>query len=237
MRVEESGKSERHSAMEWIGVKPKGNRTPCESRQTSTWSLITRKLGKPIKEEKQMTVEQTGASSHIVEGWHDIDWKATHQNVRRLQARIVKATKEGRWGKVKALQRLLTHSFSGKAIAVKRVTENQGGTTAGVDKIIWDTPEKKATAIQTLQQRGYQPQPLRRIYIPKRNGKKRPLSIPMVRSYCPPYQVRSGLPCQRRSDQPTSAHSTVSYFARTNESFAESFDVSNVVELACVTRR
>ncbi len=129
-----------------------------------------------------MTVEQTGAASHeIVEGWHDIDWKATNHNVRRLQARIVKATKEGKWDKVKALQRLLTHSFSGKAIAVRRVTENDGGATPGVDKIIWDTPEKKATAIATLKQRGYHPQPLRRVYIPKRNGKKRPLGIPCMR--------------------------------------------------------
>jgi RNA-directed DNA polymerase len=109
-----------------------------------------------------------------------IDWKAAHRNVRRLQARIVKATKAGKWGKVKALQRLLTHSFSGKALAVKRVTENQGGATPGVDKVIWDTPEKKAAAITALRQRGYQPQPLRRVYIPKRNGKKRPLSMPSM---------------------------------------------------------
>jgi len=40
--------------------------------------------------------------------WHAIDWQQAHQNVRRLQARIVKATQAGRWGKVKALQRLLT---------------------------------------------------------------------------------------------------------------------------------
>ena len=121
-----------------------------------------------------MTVHPTGAASHdTVEGWHDIDWKAVHRNVRRLQARIVKATKEGRWGKVKALQRLLTHSYSGKALAVRRVTENKGGATPGVDHVIWDTPQKKATAIATLRQRGYHPQPLRRVYIPKRNGATR----------------------------------------------------------------
>src|SRR6266852_4425098 len=129
-----------------------------------------------------MTVDKTGAASHeIVEGWHDIDWKATNHNVRRLQTRIVKATKEGRWGKVKALQRLLTHSFSGKALAVRRVTENQGKRTPGVDHETWETPEKKATAIQTLRRRGYQPRPLRRVYIPKSNGKKRPLGIPTMR--------------------------------------------------------
>src|ERR1700680_4763876 len=131
-------------------AEPKGDITSRESGQTSTRSLITRKLDKLIKEEKQMTVEQTGAASHLAEGWHDIDWKATHGNVRRLQARIVKATKEGKWGKVKALQRLLTRSFSGKALAVKRVTDNQGKDTPGADKDIWDTPQKKAKAIRTL---------------------------------------------------------------------------------------
>ena len=150
-----------------------------------------------------MAVEQTGAASHeIVEGWHDIDWKAVDHNVRRLQTRIVKATKEGKRGKVKALQRLLTHSFSGKAVAVRRVTENDGSDTPGVDQVIWDTPAKKAQAIVMLKQRGYRPQPLRRVYIPKRNGKKRPLGIPMVRSYCPPYRLLSGLPCHRGSDPP-----------------------------------
>src|SRR5881397_1796976 len=63
--------------------------------------------------------------------WHAINWHQAHTTVRRLQARIVKATQEGRGGKVKALQRLLPHSFSGKVIAVKRVTENQGKHTRG----------------------------------------------------------------------------------------------------------
>jgi len=79
----------------------------------------------------------------------------------------VKATQAGKWGKVKALQRLLTHSFNGKALAVRRVTENQGKNTPGVDGEIWETPEKKATAILSLRQRGYKPQPLRRKYIQK----------------------------------------------------------------------
>ena len=100
--------------------------------------------------------------------------------MRRLQARIVKATQAGRWGKVKALQRLLTHSFSGKALAVRRVTENQGKRTAGVDRVTWETPAQKATAIARLRQRGYHPRPLRRVYSAKSNGGRRPLSIPTM---------------------------------------------------------
>src|ERR1700682_2475051 len=122
-----------------------------------------------------------GASPHIDDHWDGILWYRTQRNVRRLQARIVKATKEKRWGKVKALQRLLTHSFSGKALAVRRVTENQGKNTPGVDKVRWNTPQKKINAVYSLRQRDYHPQPLRRIYIPKKNGKKRPLGIPVMK--------------------------------------------------------
>jgi len=124
-----------------------------------------------------------GAASHVEVNWHAINWQQAHENVRRLQARIVKATQQGKWNKVKVLQRLLTRSFTAKAIAVKRVTTNQGKRTAGVDGEVWDTPEKKTAGLQSLQQRGYRPAPLRRIYIPKSHDKtkKRPLSIPTMR--------------------------------------------------------
>src|SRR2546421_2279215 len=106
------------------------------------------------------------ASSGNATRWEQLDWPKRERHVRRLQARIVKATKEGRWGKAKALQWLLTHSFSGKALAVRRVTENQGKKTPGVDKVTWSTPDAKYQAIEALVRRGYAPQPLRRISIP-----------------------------------------------------------------------
>jgi retron-type reverse transcriptase len=100
--------------------------------------------------------------------------------VRRLQVRIAKATQEGRCGKVKALQRLLTRSHSGKMLAVKRVTENRGKRTPGVDGKIWLTPAAKWKGMQSMGHHGYQALPLRRVYIPKSNGKKRPLGIPRM---------------------------------------------------------
>jgi RNA-directed DNA polymerase len=118
-----------------------------------------------------------GATSHAAVDWHAIDWRQAHRIVRRLQARIVQATKDGKHNKARALQRLLTHSFSGKALAVKRVTENHGKKTPGVDRVIWDTPEKKARGVRDLRQRGYRPKPLRRVIIPKSQGKTRPLGI------------------------------------------------------------
>lgn len=128
-----------------------------------------------------MTVmTMTGAASDGKVDWHSIDWPQVHRTVRRLQMRIAKATREGRWGKVKALQWLLTHSLHGKMLAVKRVTENQGKRTPGVDGVTWSTPESKSKAVMSLKRRGYQPSPLRRVYIPKANGKMRPLGIPTM---------------------------------------------------------
>jgi RNA-directed DNA polymerase len=122
-----------------------------------------------------------GAPAHDAGDWHAIDWPTAHGIVRRLQARIVKATQAGRWNKVKALQRLLTHSHSGKVLAVRRVTENPGKRTPGLDGETWGTPEKKARAIHALRWRGYHPQPLKRVYIPKANGTRRPLGIAAMR--------------------------------------------------------
>ena len=120
------------------------------------------------------------ASSDCASAWSEIDWATAERYVKKLQARIVKAQKEGRVGKVKALQRLLTTSFYAKALAVKRVTENTGKRTSGGDKELWTTPKMKYEAISRLKRRGYHPKPLKRIYIPKKNGKKRPLSIPTM---------------------------------------------------------
>ncbi|NJK90562.1 MAG: group II intron reverse transcriptase/maturase [Blastochloris sp.] len=129
-----------------------------------------------------MNAGQTACASSGKAGmWDQINWPRHDRQVRRLQARIVKATREGRHHKVKALQWLLTHSFGGRALTVKRVTENKGKRTPGVDGALWQTPAGKFTAIQSLRRRGYQPQPLRRVHIPKANGKLRPLGIPTMK--------------------------------------------------------
>ncbi len=125
---------------------------------------------------------KTGSAlSGALDNWFAIDWRRVERNVRGTQIRIAKATLEGNWRRVKALQRMLTHSFSAKALAVKRVTENQGKRTAGVDRELWDSPERRWEAIGGLKRRGYRPLPLRRVFIPKANGKERPLGIPTMK--------------------------------------------------------
>ena len=120
------------------------------------------------------------APSNKAQDWESIDWNKAHAYVKKLQMRIVKAQKEGHYSKVKSLQWLLTHSFYAKAMAVKRVTSNAGKNTSGVDHELWLTPQAKFRAISKLNRRGYTPQPLKRHYIPKKNGKMRPLSIPTL---------------------------------------------------------
>jgi len=107
-------------------------------------------------------------------------WRKVIQKVNRLQRRIAKAVKAGRWGKAKALMSLISKSYYAKLLAVFRVTTNKGGNTPGVDNIIWPNGYVKVEAAQNLKTRGYAPKPLRRMYIPKKNGKKRPLSIPSM---------------------------------------------------------
>jgi len=114
--------------------------------------------------------------------WSDLNWPALEAIVLRLQMRIAKAEREGRRGKVRALQRLLTSSFAAKCLAVKRVTSAQGKNTPGVDGEVWRTNQQKTRGIFKLKRQGYKPKPLRRIYIPKKSNPKdlRPLSIPCM---------------------------------------------------------
>ena len=113
--------------------------------------------------------------------WETIDWSKAEREVKRLQRRIAQAVREKRWGKVRVLCRILTRSQSAKWLAVRRVITNKGARTPGVDNILWQSPQQFWQAAQSLTRRGYRAQPLRRVYIVKRNGKLRPLGIPTMK--------------------------------------------------------
>jgi RNA-directed DNA polymerase len=117
---------------------------------------------------------------HSYTTWADINWHAVEGNVRRLQERIYRATTNKAWKRVKNLQKLLVRATSNKLLAIRRVTqENQGKHTAGIDGVVYDTPEARWRLFQEgLSLKGYKPRPVRRVYIPKDNGKQRPLGIP-----------------------------------------------------------
>ncbi len=120
-------------------------------------------------------------NSELKEMWQSIDWKQVEISVSNLQARIARAALEKRWNEVKRLIRLLTRSYYAKLLAVRQVTMSKGKNTPGVDGIIWKNHADKMKGTLSLNVRGYHALPLRRVYIPKKNGKLRPLSIPTIR--------------------------------------------------------
>jgi RNA-directed DNA polymerase len=128
-----------------------------------------------------MDASHCNVAADVWQDWRSFNWASINQTVRRLQTRIAKAVRNGNWRDAKRLQKLLIRSTSGKALAVRRVTENQGRKTPGVDGETWSSPECKWQAVQCLRTRGYRPLPLRRVHIPKANGKKRPLGIPTMK--------------------------------------------------------
>lgn len=113
--------------------------------------------------------------------WFLLAWGPIEESVRILQVRIAKAAKANKWRKVSSLRWLLTHSLAAKLLAVRRVTQNAGKRTPGTDGQLWRHGHEKLDAALALRPKGYRPSPVRRIYIPKPNGKKRPLGIPTMR--------------------------------------------------------
>ena len=129
-----------------------------------------------------MQAEQTGERGQAT--WSGIDWAATEAAVRRLQDRIYRAAAAGNGGQVKNLQKLLVRSTSARRLAVRRVTQqNAGRTTPGIDGVVCRTPESRTRLTAGLCLRGYRPQPVRRVRIPKSDGRgrTRPLGIPTIR--------------------------------------------------------
>jgi RNA-directed DNA polymerase len=120
-------------------------------------------------------------SIHLRQKWKSVNWHLVEKNVNKLQVRITKAVKQNKWHLVKRLEYLLTHSFHAKLLAVRRVTQNKGNRTAGIDGKKWLTPESKMTAVIHLTGNGYRAQPLKRVFINKSGKKKkRPLGIPTM---------------------------------------------------------
>lgn len=130
--------------------------------------------------------------------WNSINWRKANKVVKNLRQRIFRATRENNWKKVRSLQKLLMRCYSNMLLAVRRVTQtNQGKKTPGVDKLLVLTPKARGCLVDILSKFiPWKPLPSKRVYIPKPNGKKRPLGIPSIIDRCLQAIVKNALePC------------------------------------------
>jgi RNA-directed DNA polymerase len=153
-----------------------------ERMLTCFWSSIEGELSMVHNADISTTSEEERPADAIGTGqWKGIDFQKAEADVKHLQRRISKAYIDGKTSLAKRLSYLLVNSWSAKVLAVRRVSEqNQGRHTPGVDGKLWLTDKQKMDAVNSLNKGRYRAKPLRRIYIPKKNGKLRPLSIPTM---------------------------------------------------------
>jgi len=141
-----------------------------------------------VNEGKSMKVRNSTTSKdekltnvQLQDQWSNINWKKVEKHVNRLQVRITKAVKAGKWYLVKRLQYLITHSHYAKLLAVKKPTQNTGKRTAGVDGETWSSSKAKMEAALSITDKRYASKPLKRVFIEKPGKKKkRPLGIPTM---------------------------------------------------------
>ncbi len=131
-----------------------------------------------------------------VPDWGAINWQVHEGNVRRLRQRIFKAARDQDWAKVRSLQKMMLRSWSNTLVSVRQVTQrNAGRRTAGVDGQVALTPGARAEMAVRVHRtiRSWDPLPVRRVYVPKANGKRRPLGIPALADRCHQARVRHAL--------------------------------------------
>lgn len=113
--------------------------------------------------------------------YNNIDWIKCKNDVMKIQNQVVVAYKNGNSEQVTNYQNAIVRSFAARALAVRKVNTNCGGKTAGIDEVIWSKPEQRMEAIDKLKNLSkYKAKPVKRVWITKPNGEKRPLGIPTM---------------------------------------------------------
>src|SRR5437763_1475634 len=152
-------------------------------------------LNKPSELRDKLDTDEVNGPEGVLE-WGAIDWRTHEDNVRRLRLRIFKATREQDWAKARSLQKMMLRSWSNTLISVRQVTQrNAGRGTAGIDGQVALSSKARAEMAVWVHQTvsTWDPLPVRRGYVPKANGKSRPLGIPVLADRCHQARVRHAL--------------------------------------------
>src|SRR5262245_65392037 len=138
--------------------------------------------------------------------WDAIDWRKAERILPTLISRILRATQANDLRKVRSLQKLMLRCYSNILMSVRRVTQvNAGKNTPGVDKLLVKTPTARGQLVEQLATcQPWRAKPVRRVYIPKSNGKQRPLGIPTITDRCLQAMVKQALEPEWRSEEHTS---------------------------------
>lgn len=138
-----------------------------------------------MKTEKQDFVVQSAELSELEEEWRNINWRKIEKGIFKIQQRISRAEAEGDTRQVKRLCRLLIHDKRAKLYSIRQVTQKNGGKfTPGLDGKVYLADGERMKLFYELCEENimlHKVKPVRRVYIPKKNGKKRPLGIPTIK--------------------------------------------------------